>query len=255
VEKLAADAIIYVTDSRQQDHFQPLFLTVERWFTAVGYSLPQMHHVWFGTVCSEDGKAIRTRAGNPIHLSRLFDEAISRADAVVATKNPDLDAEERAAIARAIGVGAIKYGDLSQNRTSDYIFSWDRMLAFDGNTAPYLQYAVARLNAIFRRIPAGLWPLPPKCAVDGITVEERPLARKMLYFPIALRQATIDLRPHILCTYLYELAAEFSTFYNACKVICDDPKTVQRRLLLCDRARTLLSIGLRLLGITPLDRM
>lgn len=254
VEKLGADEIIYVTDGRQQDHFQQLFLTVDKWFARKGYAKPQLEHVWFGTILGEDGKAIKTRTGEPIRLAQLLDEAAERAGAIVAEKNPDLPADERAAIAEAVGVGAVRYADLSQNRTQDYVFAWDKLLAFEGNTAPYLLYAGARIRSIFRKLG-----LEPGQGEDAATAPETPaelaLARKLAAFPAALELAIGDLRPHHLCTYLYELAGEFSSFYNADKVMVDEPDVKARRLLLCDRTLATLESGLHLLGITPLERM
>jgi arginyl-tRNA synthetase len=255
VERLGADAILYAVDARQQDHFQQLFLTVERWFARMGYRLPELRHISFGTICGEDGRAIRTRSGEPIPLRQLFSEAIARALAIVEKKNPGLDGESRRRIARAVGVGAIKYGDLCQNRTSDYAFSWDRMLSFDGNTAPYLLYALARLHAIARHAPRELSNEAGEAISPIRDGEERALARKLLHFPTTLHQVLADFRPHLLCTYLYELAGEFSSFYAACRVIGPDRDESRRRLFLCSRTRTFLQLGLELLGLETLEQM
>lgn len=254
VEEFQANEIIYVTDGRQQDHFQQLFLTVQKWFDAKGYTRPEMTHVWFGTILGEDGKAIKTRSGEPIKLKQLLDESVQRAAAIVAEKNPDLSDAERAAIAEAVGIGAVRYADLSQNRTNDYVFSWDKLLSFDGNTAPYLQYAGARIHSIYRN--AGLTPGEGEAdATVFETEQERALARKLMAFPGVLSQVLGDLRPHHLCTYLYELAGEFSSFYSANRVISDDAPVQARRLILCSRTLRQLETGLRLLGITPLEKM
>jgi arginyl-tRNA synthetase len=254
VEELKAEEIIYVTDARQQDHFQQLFLTVEKWFTARGYALPALRHVWFGTILGEDGKAIKTRSGDPIKLKDLLAEAVQRAKTIVDAKNPELPEEERHAIAEAVGLGAVRYSDLSQNRTSDYVFSWDKLLSFDGNTAPYLLYAVARIHSIFRK--AGCEPGSEETDAAPLeTAEELALARKLLAFPLTLDLVISDLRPHQLCGYLYELAGEFSTFYNANKVLDDDPAIRRRRLRLCARTLRVMECGLDLLGITTLERM
>jgi arginyl-tRNA synthetase len=252
VEKFSAEEILYVTDGRQRDHFEQLFLTVRKWFTAMGYPLPVLRHVYFGTVCGADGKAIKTRSGESVRLQELFDSAICRAGEIAAEKNPTLAAAEREKIAHAVGVGALKYGDLSQNRTSDYVFSLDKMLAFDGNTAPYLQYAVARIHAILRQaVEAGR----RGAAAAPVTAEECALARRLVFFPSALSLTVEDLRPHLLCGYLYELAGEFSSFYNGNRVLAADAATAGRRIALCEVTKTFLEIGLQLLGIETLRRM
>jgi arginyl-tRNA synthetase len=254
-EEWHCDEIVYVTDGRQRDHFEQLFLTAKRWFSAKGYALPVLKHVWFGTVCGEDGKAIKTRSGEPIRLKTLFSEAIQRADEIIASKGTDLTADERMRISRTVGVGAIKYGDLLQNRTSDYAFSWDKMLSLEGNTAPYLQYAVARIYAIFRR--AGIDPDAPGKShkIHLLEPQEIALGRKLLLYPCVLHQALADLRPHFICTYIYELAGIFSTFYNSTKVLDEDQQTLLSRLSLCARTLTILRSGLNILGIGVLEKM
>ena len=151
VEDTQVDEMVYVTDGRQQDHFKYLFQTVEPWFKAKGYKKPEFRHAWFGTILGEDGKAIKTRSGNPIKLKDLLQEAIDRAYTIVKQKNPNLDEESLKHIAKVVGLGAIRYADLSQNRTSDYVFSWDKILSFEGNTAPYLLYAIARYSFYFQK--------------------------------------------------------------------------------------------------------
>ncbi len=254
VEELKADAILYVVDARQSDHFEQLFLTVRKWFAATGRPIPRLEHVSFGTVLGENGKPIKTKEGGSIKLRELLAEAVNRAAAVVRAKNPDLPDPEVAHIARVVGLGAIRYADLAQNRSSDYLFSWDRMLSLDGNTAPYLLYAVARLHSIFRK--AGL-DLNPDCraASPFQTPAELALARKLLAFPATIDQVLAELRPHFLCAYLFELAGTFSSFYNADKVLVPEPDVRARRLLLCARTRTLLATGLHLLGLQTLERM
>ena len=255
VENFKAEEVVYVTDGRQQDHFQQLFLTAKKWFDAKGYKLPDLRHVWFGTILGEDGKAIKTKSGEPVRLKALLDEAVARAKAVVKEKNPDIDETEADKIAETVGVSAIKYADLSQNRTGDYMFSWDKLLAFDGNTAPYLLYAVARMHSIFRK--ASISP-DADFASDASTLEteqEIALARKLLSLPYVFELTLSELRPHFLCTYLFELAGIFSGFYNANKVIVDDKAVMARRLMLCSRTMRVLEAGLRLLGIEPLEKM
>ncbi len=255
VENFKAEEVVYVTDGRQQDHFQQLFLTAKKWFDAKGYKLPDLRHVWFGTILGEDGKAIKTKSGEPVRLKALLDEAVSRAKAVVKEKNPDISEEEADKIANTVGIAAIRYADLSQNRTSDYVFSWNKLLAFDGNTAPYLLYAVARMHSIFRK--AGVSP-DADFASDASTIEteqEIALARKLLALPYVFELTLSELRPHFLCNYLFELAGMFSTFYNADKVIVDDKGVMARRLMLCSRTMRVLETGLKLLGIEPLEKM
>ena len=221
-----------------------------------GRALPRFTHVSFGSILGEDGKAIKTRSGDPIKLKALLAEAVDRAFVLVTAKAPELPESERRDIATAVGLGAIRYADLAQNRSSDYIFSWDKILSFEGNSAPYLLYAVSRVRSIFRK--AGLEP-NDAAAVIAATPPESPaelaLARKLIAFPVALKLTTEQLRPHFLCTYLYELAGEFSSFYAAEKVVVDDPSIRARRLLLCSRTLLLLETGLRLLGLRTLVRM
>ena len=255
--EIRANEIIYVTDGRQQDHFAQLFLTAQKWFDSRNYACPELRHVWFGTILGEDGKAIKTRSGDPIRLKALVNEAIQRAFDLVSAKNPELSENERSKIARIVGIGALRYADLSQNRTSDYVFSWEKMISFEGNTAPYLQYAVARIHSIFRKVeesPESLLSLEPE-ALGELGCAGRDLARKLIEFPTALNQAIEELKPHFLCTYLYELAGTFSSFYNADKVIVKDPETRKRRLTLCARTLGTLKTGLDLLGIETLEAM
>jgi arginyl-tRNA synthetase len=254
-EHFHADGVVVVTDFRQSDHFEQLFLTAKKWFAAKNYRLPELHHVTFGAVTGEDGKALKTRSGDVIKLRDLFDEAEQRAFALVTAKSPDLSEAERREIARAVGIGAVQYADLCQNRSSNYVFSWDKMLALDGNTAPYLLYAVARIRSIFRK--AGLDPVAPPVAgaTAPETAQELALARKLAQFPDAVQLATDQLRPHFLCLYLFELAGLFSSFYAADKVIVDDPAVRARRLLLCHRTLIVLETGLHLLGLRTLERM
>ena len=213
-----------------------------------------MSHVFWGTILGADKKPFKTKLGESIKLQELLDEARSRAYEVVTAKNPDLPEDERRAIAESVGVGAMKYADLSSNRTQDYVFSWDRLLSFEGNTAPYLLYAIARINSIFRKVG-----LDPEAPIEGAspaeTEAELTLARKLMGFVTALELTLNDLSPHFLCTYLYELAGAYSGFYNADKVMVDDEAVKARRLILCARTSTILKTGLELLGLKPLERM
>lgn len=251
-ETLHADDIIYVTDGRQQDHFQQLFMTVEKWYSAYNRTCPTLHHVWFGTILGKDGKAIKTRSGTPIKLKELFDESIRRAKMIVDEKNPSLSEEERQHIANVLGIDAVKYVDLSSNRTSDYVFSWDKMLSFDGNTAAYLLYTVARIRSVLKKCSDHF---VSSNASTLSTDSERALARKLTYFPIALAQAISDLRPHHLCTYLFELTCEYSVFYNNDRIIGVDDEVMSRRIMMTERTLMILEIGMRLLGLETLERM
>ena len=254
IERFDADEIIYLTDARQQDHFQQLFLTTEKWFSTKGYKLPKLSHVFWGAILGSDKKPLKTKSGESVKLQELLDEARNKAMAIVIEKNPELSETEKCEIAESVGIGALKYADLSSNRTQDYVFSWERLLSFEGNTAPYLLYAVARINSIFRK--AGMAPEAITQEASPLETEsETTLARKLIGFVTALELAINDLRPHFLCTYLYELAGTYSSFYNSDKVMVEDTSVRARRLLLCARTRTVLMIGLELLGIKPLERM
>lgn len=255
-ENLHATEILYVVDKRQSDHFEQLFLTAGKWFAQFGRTLPKLEHVDFGFVLGEDGRPMKTRSGENIKLRELLAEAVERAYALVTSKSPELPESERREIAAVVGIGSVQYADLSQNRSSDYVFSWDKMISLDGNTAAYLLYAVARIHSIFRK--DGLVPgsAPAEAGADGLaTPAEIALARKLVKFPDAIRQATDSLRPHFLCLYLYELAGEFSGFYTADKVLVAEPAVRARRLLLCARTALTLETGLRVLGLRLLTRM
>jgi len=267
-EHFEADAVIILTDTRQSDHFEQLWLTTQKWYAKKGYRLPKFEHVSFGAILGDDGRAIKTRTGDPIRLKALLDEAIERAFALVSEKSPDLPEADRREIAAAVGLGAVRYADLSQNRSSDYVFKWEKILSFDGNTAPYLLYAVTRIHSIFRKL--GLDPYatatgtkgPSAAATDAKpaasapeTEHELSLARKLAQLPAVLETTTAQLRPHFLCTYLFELAGTFSSFYAAEKVLSDEPAIQTRRLLLCARTLLFLETGLKLLGLKTLSRM
>jgi len=254
VETWGADWLIYVVDSRQQLHFNQLFEACRRW----GYGDVRFEHPWFGSILGEDGKPFRTRAGGVVRLSDLLDEAESRALAVVEQKNPDLDDAKKRDIARAVGIGALKYADLSQNRTSDYVFSWDKMLSLQGNTAPYMQYMYARVRSIFRR--GGITDDHAKKGAVPIyrldTPEELALAKGLIAFSDVVALVAEQLRPNSLSTYLYDVAGRFSTFYDRCPVLKAATDALrQSRLMLCDHTARVIKLGLNLLGIDVVEQM
>jgi arginyl-tRNA synthetase len=206
-----------------------------------------------------DRKMFRTRDGDTVKLIDLVDEAVARAAAAIAEKNPDLDDAARVGVADVVGVGALKYADLSTDRVRDYVFDWDRMLALDGNTAPYLQYAHARIRSIFRRAdldPAASSPADPTVPLILAEPGERDLAIALLGFETAVRATLDTFSPHKLCTYLFELAGAFTGFYETCPVLrAEDPAVRASRLGLCALVASVLEQGLGLLGIGAPDRM
>ena len=241
--------IVYVTDGRQQLHFQQLFKIFGRWQDAVSVKL---EHVWFGSILGPDGKPFKTRSGDTVRLADLLDEAEERAFTVVSEKNPDLSDDERRAIARVVGLGALKYADLSNNRQSDYIFDWDKMLAFQGNTAPYLQYAYTRVRSIFRKMDA------PNFATVELQLkapEELALAKHLMNFGQTLEMVAQDYRPNFLCNYLFELAGHFSRFYEACPVLKAEEAERNSRLAICELTARVLRSGLDAMGIEVTEVM
>ena len=241
--------IVYVTDGRQQLHFQQLFKIFGRWQDAVPVKL---EHVWFGSILGPDGKPFKTRSGDTVRLADLLDEAEERAFTVVSEKNPDLSDDERRAIARVVGLGALKYADLSNNRQSDYIFDWDKMLAFQGNTAPYLQYAYTRVRSIFRKMDA------PNFATVELQLkapEELALAKHLMNFGQTLEMVAQDYRPNFLCNYLFELAGHFSRFYEACPVLKAEEAERNSRLAICELTARVLRSGLDAMGIEVTEVM
>jgi arginyl-tRNA synthetase len=245
------EAIVYVTDSRQQLHFQQLFTIFQRWQP---HARVKLSHVWFGSILGDDGRPFKTRSGETIKLSELLDEAEERAFQVVAEKNPDLPEQRRREIARVVGIGSVKYTDLLPNRQSDYTFSWDKMLALNGNTAPYLLYAYARVRSIFRKggiTAAELSATPPALT----TPEELSLSKQLLKFGFVLEALADEYRPNYLANYLYELSGEFARFYEACPVLKAEGASRSARLLLCDLTAKVLKQGLELLGIETLEEM
>ena len=241
--------IVYVTDGRQQLHFQQLFNIFGRWQESASAKL---EHVWFGSILGPDGKPFKTRSGETVRLADLLDEAEERALAVVSEKNPDLPDTERLEIARVVGLGALKYADLSNNRQSDYIFDWDKMLALQGNTAPYLQYAYTRVRSIFRKVDALDFT---KVELQLKAPEELALAKHLMNFGQTLEMVAQDYRPNFLCNYLFELAGHFSRFYEACPVLKAEAAERDSRLALCELSARVLSSGLDALGIEVTEVM
>jgi arginyl-tRNA synthetase len=255
-EHFHATVVLYVVDKRQSDHFEQLFLTARKWFERRGTPLPRLEHVDFGTVLGEDGKPLKTRTGDNVKLKDLLDEASVRAFALVTEKSPEFPEDERRRIAEVVGTGSVQYADLSQNRASDYVFSWGKMISLEGNTAAYLLYAIARIRSIFRRHGLECGDPAAEAGADAFqTPGEIALARRLVKFPDAIRLAGETLSPHFLCLYLYELAGEFSAFYNADRVIDAEAPARARRLLLCARTLLILETGLNLLGLRTLERM
>lgn len=283
VRTLGADRVIYAVDARQALHFRQVFAAS----TKAGYARRLANpgcetqakapdailiHAAFGTVLGDDGTPFKTRSGDNVRLSDLLDEAVARADAAVREKNPDLPPAERRAIAEAVGTGAIKYADLATDRVKDYVFSFDRMLAFEGNTGPYLQYALVRVRSIFRKAKeqfgvdesrfqksslnstagGGSDPSPFRIAAP----EEKAIALQLLKYSAVIRAAAEACEPHRLCAYLYDLAGAFSAFFASCPVLqAPDEATRLARLRLCHLTGRVLRDGLETLGIVPLDRM
>ncbi len=256
INELKADKVIYVTDARQAQHFQMLF-AVSKMAGWINENI-QLEHVTFGTMLGEDGKPFKTRTGGTVKLKDLLDEAVQRATTVVEEKNPDLPDEQKAEIAKAVGIGAVKYADYSNNRNSDFIFSFDKMLAMEGNTAPYMQYAYARIQSIVSKGDINL-----ENELAGLTNltftedAEKDLAKILIRYDQSIDAAASECRPNYLTGYLYDLAQSFSRFYNACPVLkADDAEQRRLRLLLCDlTARTIRHGMSELLGINVVEQM
>ena len=241
-------AIWYVVGAPQSLHFQQIFAAARKMGIASG-----LEHIAFGSILGEDRKIMRTRSGETIGLAELLSEAIERAGAIVAEKRPELGAHEVEQIARTIGLGAVKYAELSQHRMTDYIFSWSKMLSFQGNTAPYLQNAYVRIRSIFRKLE-GEFSVPDELAL--VAPEERALAIKLLQFGEVVPLVLDDFRPNLLANYLYDLAIVFHAFYEACPVLkAETDASRAARLVLCDVTARVLQTGLNLLGIEAPDRM
>lgn len=250
-ETLHADRALVFSDTRQSQHMQQAWLITRK----AGYvpdSFSLEHHN-FGMMLGKDGKPFKTRAGGTVKLADLLDEAIERADKLISEKNPDLTAAEKQAVVEAVAIGAVKYSDLSKNRTTDYVFDWDNMLSFEGNTAPYMQYAYTRIRSIFSR--AGIDPNSLTGEMTFTDEKERALALKLLQFEEAVTTVAKEGTPHVLCQYLYELAGAFSSFYEACPILNADAAIKQSRLKLAHLTAKTLKQGLDLLGIKTVEKM
>ncbi|MGA1500948.1 MAG: arginine--tRNA ligase [Ilumatobacteraceae bacterium] len=252
IERLNADLLLYVVGAPQAQHLSMVFdvARMAGWLAEPAQAV----HVAFGSVLGSDRKMLKSRSGEPLKFIDLLDEALVRAEASVAEKNPDLGVEDRLTIARQVGIGAVKYADLSTDRVRDYVFDWDRMLSFDGNTAPYLQYAHARICSIFRRAEIDRTSLRNR-EPSIVEPQERALALAVLGFDSAVADTLEKYSPHRLCTYLYDLATSFTSFYEHCPVLKADEPTRTSRLVMCDVTARVMAAGLGLLGIDAPEQM
>ena len=249
VGRLNADRLLYVVDTRQKLHFEQLFTTSRK----AGY-LPEnvsAEFIGFGTMMGKDGKPFKTRSGDTVKLVDLLDEAVERATALVQSKNAGLDEKQAAEIGRTVGIAAVKYADLSKNRSSDYVFDWESMLSFEGNTAPYLQYAYTRVQSVMRR--AGEWNQQAAVVLDAPL--EKQLAVELLKFEDVLQSVAETSYPHYLAGYLYQVATLFSRFYEACPILKAEGTSRETRLQLAKLTGDTLKQGLDLLGIDTLEVM
>lgn len=253
VKTLHANRIMYFIDARQSLHMQQVF-TIARKAKFADEKL-SLEHLAFGTMMGNDGKPFKTRTGGTVKLAELLTEAVERAGNLVRERSTDLSDSEITEIARKVGIGSVKYSDLSKTRTNDYIFSWESMLSFEGNTAPYMQYAFTRVQSIFRK--AGVTPESLQSEIVIGTEQEKTLAIKLLQFSEVLDQVAREALPHLLCTYLYEIASLYMTFYEACPILKEgiEPEIRDSRLRLCHLVARAIEQGLELLGIEVMERM
>ena len=253
MENFDADACLYVVDHRQHEHFEKLFAVAALW----GYDEAELKHVSFGTVMGKDGKPFQTRAGDTVGLAGLLDEAESRALVIAKEVNPDLDEDSLKENARVVGIGSLKYADLSQNRASDYTFDYDKMLALKGNTATYLQYGYARVQGIWRKVdtdPATVLTSPVE--FQFTTEIERTLAVQLLRFEEALSDVLVEYKPNLLCNYLFDLCQTYFQFLVQCNVKNSETESLKfSRLQFCDLTARTLKTGLDLLNIGVLNKM
>lgn len=250
---LQANRMMYFIDARQSLHLQQVY-TLARKAKFVNDTV-SLEHLAFGTMMGSDGKPFKTRSGGTVKLAELLIEAVERADSLVRERSTDLSDSDITEIARKVGIGSVKYSDLSKTRTNDYIFSWESMLSFEGNTAPYMQYAFTRVQSIFRK--AGITPESLQSAIVIGTEQEKILAIKLLQFSEVLDQVAREALPHLLCTYLYDVASLYMTFYEACPILKEgiSPQIRDSRLRLCHLVARTIAQGLDFLGIEVMERM
>ncbi|ORF44295.1 arginine--tRNA ligase [Gilliamella apicola] len=251
-ETLHADRILYYTDSRQHQHLEQVWTIVHK-AKYVPESLQLEHHM-FGMMLGKDGKPFKTRSGDTVKLNDLLDEACERASSLIRSKNPELSEAELSQIVDAVAIGAVKYADLSKNRTTDYVFDWDNMLSFEGNTAPYLQYAYTRVLSVFRKSDISEDSLTGDISLGSD--KERALATRLIQFDEAITTVANEGTPHVLCAYLYEIATLFSSFYENCPILTAENENLkQSRLKLALLTAKTLKVGLDMLGIKTVDKM
>ena len=260
VERLGSDGFLYVVGTPQKQHFEMVFQVAKK----AGFmsNNHQAVHVNFGSVLDTDGKVLKSREGEVIKLHDLLKEAIRRAEQSIDDKNPDLAGKEREEVARAVGIGAVKYADLSTERTKDYVFDWEKMLSFEGNTAPYLQYAYARISSIFRKWGGDRESLTTnfeslmESEISTLRSEEILLSRRLVEFPSILDDSVSTFSPHKLCKHLHSIASSFASFYENCGILKEDNEIIsQRRLALCEVTSRELKLGLEMMGINVPERM
>ena len=260
VERLGCDGFLYVVGTPQKQHFEMVFQVAKKaGFMSHNH---QAVHVNFGSVLDTDGKVLKSREGEVIKLHDLLEEAIRRAKQSIDDKNPDLLGKEREEVARAVGIGAVKYADLSTERTKDYVFDWEKMLSFEGNTAPYLQYAYARISSIFRKWGGDRESLTKnfeslmESELSNLMSEEILLSRRLVEFPSILDDSVSTFSPHKLCKHLHSIASSFASFYENCGILKEDDEVIsQRRLALCEVTSRELKLGLEMMGINVPERM
>jgi arginyl-tRNA synthetase len=247
IDELERDTLWYVVGAPQTLHFKQIFAIARREGRSADF-----RHIPFGSILGEDRKLMKTRSGENVPLRAVLEEAVGRARKIVEQKNPDLDEAEKSTIAKTIGLGAVKYADLSQYRMTDYVFSWDRMLSLQGNTAPYLQNAYVRIRSIFRK---GGEDFRAPNELSMIEPTELTLAKRLAQFAETVPQVLNDFRPNLLANYLFELANAFHAFYEACPVLKADEPARATRLALCELTARVLQRGLELLGIGVPEKM
>ena len=260
VERLGCDGFLYVVGTPQKQHFEMVFQVAKKaGFMSHNH---QAVHVNFGSVLDTDGKVLKSREGEVIKLHDLLEEAIRRAEQSIDDKNPDLLGKEREEVARAVGIGAVKYADLSTERTKDYVFDWEKMLSFEGNTAPYLQYAYARISSIFRKWGGDRESLTTNFEslmereLSTLRAEEILLSRRLVEFPSILDDSVSTFSPHKLCKHLHSIASSFASFYENCAILKEENEIIsQRRLALCEATSRELKLGLEMMGINVPERM